>query len=243
MLTDLLQHYDFTEREAKVYIAGLSLGSAPGSTIARHAGEKRVTVYAILKELIKRGIFTSIVRDEITYFSPISPEQLAHIYEEKYTTLKERLPELSAIMETVGNKPKMRYYEGVEGIKHLYNELLETSQPIFAFLSDDGDIDSKLQHYLNNEFIPKRIKKQIPASVIASEKTSGEYQQATKEKYTTIKTVKEDILAFEGEIVLYGESSILCALYSTKEMIGYSLQSKQLYKTLKSVFDFIWNRI
>jgi sugar-specific transcriptional regulator TrmB len=88
MLTDLLQHYDFTEREAKVYLAGLSLGSAPWSTIARHAGEKRVTVYAILKELIKRGIFTSVVRDEITYFSPISPELLVKHYEDKYLTLK-----------------------------------------------------------------------------------------------------------------------------------------------------------
>jgi sugar-specific transcriptional regulator TrmB len=114
MLIDLLQHYDFSEKEAKVYLAGLSLGSAPGSTIARHAGEKRVTVYAILKELIKKGIFTSIVRKEITYFSPISPEQLVYIYEEKYTTLKEKLPELIAMVETIGNKPKMRYFEGEE---------------------------------------------------------------------------------------------------------------------------------
>ena len=111
MLTDLLQHYDFTEREAKVYLAGLSLGSAPGSTIARHAGEKRVTVYAILKELIKRGIFTSVIRDEITYFSPISPEQLAYIYEEKYRTLKERLPELTAMADKLGNLPKVQFFE------------------------------------------------------------------------------------------------------------------------------------
>jgi hypothetical protein len=204
-------------------------------------------VYAILKELIKRGIFTSIIRDEITYFSPISPKQLAYIYEEKYTILKDKLPELTAIMETVGNKPKMRYFEGAEGIKHLYNELLETSEPIFAFLSD-GEINPKLQQYLNNEFIQRRIEKQISASVIVSQEQSTEYLQRTKvskkiQKYTTIKTVKESILAFEGEIVLYGEHSILCALYSNEEMIGYSLQSKQLYKTLKSIFDFIWERI
>ena len=247
MLTDLLQHYDFSEREAKVYLAGLSLWSAPGSTIARYSGEKRVTVYAILKELIKRGIFTSVIRDEITYFSPISPEQLAYIYEEKYKALKERLPELVAITESVGNKPKMRYFEGVEGIKHLYNELLETSEPIFAFLSD-GEIHPKLQQYLNKEFVQRRIEKQIPASVIVSKEKGSDYLQATNtskimKKYTTTKTVEEDILAFEGEIVLYGESSILCALYANEEMIGYSLQSRQLYKTLKSIFDFIWKRI
>lgn len=247
MLTDLLQQYDFTEREAKVYLAGLSLGSAPWSTIARHTGEKRVTVYAILKELIKRGIFTSVVRGEVTYFAPISPEQLAYIYEEKYRTLKEKLPELTAMMDKAGNKPKMKYFEGEEGIKHLYNELLESSSPLYAFLSD-GEINPKLQHYLNTEFVQRRIEKQISASVIVSKERSDEYLQTTKvsktmKKYTTIKTVEETLLAFEGEIVLYGENSILCALYSNEEMVGYSLQSKQLYRTLKSIFDFIWKRI
>jgi sugar-specific transcriptional regulator TrmB len=37
MLTELLQQYNFSEREAKVYLTTLSLGSAPGSTIARYA--------------------------------------------------------------------------------------------------------------------------------------------------------------------------------------------------------------
>jgi sugar-specific transcriptional regulator TrmB len=49
-----LQQYGFTEKEAKVYLACLQLGSAPGSTIARYASEKRVTVYTILKELVKK---------------------------------------------------------------------------------------------------------------------------------------------------------------------------------------------
>ena len=83
-----------------------------------------MTVYAILKELIKRGIFTSVIRDEITYFSPISPEQLTYIYEEKYKTLKERLPELTAIMETIGNKPKVEFYEGIEGVEHVYKQVI-----------------------------------------------------------------------------------------------------------------------
>ncbi|MDR0860572.1 MAG: helix-turn-helix domain-containing protein [Candidatus Peribacteria bacterium] len=143
MLIDLLQHYDFSEKEAKVYLAGLSLGSAPGSTIARHAGEKRVTVYAILKELIKRGIFTSVVKEEITYFSPISPEQLAYIYEEKYKTLKEKVPELMAIVDKFGNLPKVQFFEGVEGLKRMYDDQLSATNGLKAFMGD---------HELNSKF-------------------------------------------------------------------------------------------
>ncbi len=53
-MIDILQHYGFTEKEAKVYLAVFTLGSAPGSTVARHAGENRVTVYTILRDLGKR---------------------------------------------------------------------------------------------------------------------------------------------------------------------------------------------
>lgn len=53
-MIEILQKYGFSEKEAKVYLASLQLGSAPWSTIARHAGEKRVTVYSLLKELGKK---------------------------------------------------------------------------------------------------------------------------------------------------------------------------------------------
>lgn len=244
MLTEVLQQYNFSEREAKVYLAALSLGSAPGSTIARYAWEKRVTTYAILKELIKKGIFTSVMRDDITYFSPISPELLVNIYEDKYRTLKEKLPELMAITGTIGKKPKMRYFEGVDGIKTLYNSILEKSDPLFAFLSD-GEINPKLQDYLNKEFVEKRRVKNIKASVIVSGKEKNEeYLKITKkDKLTATKIVEENVLALEGEVILYWENCIACALYSNEEMIGYSIQSDQLYKSLKSMFDFIWKRI
>lgn len=49
-----LQQYGLSEKEAKVYLTTLQLGSAPGSSIARNAGENRATVYTLLKELQKR---------------------------------------------------------------------------------------------------------------------------------------------------------------------------------------------
>ncbi len=94
MLIETLQQYGLSEKEAKVYMAGLALGSAPWSTIARHAAENRVTVYSILKELVKKWIFTTLTRQWIAYFSPISPEILVRNIEDKYNSIKEKLPEL-----------------------------------------------------------------------------------------------------------------------------------------------------
>lgn len=53
-LTTILQENGFTAKEAKIYLAALELGNAPASSIARHCGENRVTVYTILKDLCKQ---------------------------------------------------------------------------------------------------------------------------------------------------------------------------------------------
>ncbi len=53
-LIDLLIKNNFSEKEAKVYLACLELKIANASTIARYSKEKRSTVYSILKELKKK---------------------------------------------------------------------------------------------------------------------------------------------------------------------------------------------
>ena len=59
MNTDLLitlQNYGFSEKEAKVYLTTLELGSSPASSIARRSEINRATVYTLLEELKKRGM-------------------------------------------------------------------------------------------------------------------------------------------------------------------------------------------
>jgi len=54
LLLSTLQNYGLSEKEAKIYLSAVELGPTLASTIARHAGEKRVTTYSILKELTKK---------------------------------------------------------------------------------------------------------------------------------------------------------------------------------------------
>ena len=50
-LVSTLQAYGFSDKEAKIYLVALELGSSPASAIARNSGIKRVTAYTILKDL------------------------------------------------------------------------------------------------------------------------------------------------------------------------------------------------
>jgi len=57
---------------------------------------------------------TEVTRDEVKYYSAISPDILFKKREEKYEKIKSGLPELLAITNKFGNRPRTQFFEGLE---------------------------------------------------------------------------------------------------------------------------------
>ncbi len=239
-MIEILQQYGFTEKEAKIYLAWLELGSAPASSIARQANEIRSTVYSILKEFKKQGIVQEIKRKEISYFSVISPEMLLRKLEDKYTTFKEKLPELMVLADKLGNKPRVQFFEWLEGLKTMYNDLLSSQEEILSFLWVEV-IDSRLEQYLYEDFMPSRIEKNIHAKVILSSSTKNSiYARVDKKAKKQSKVINDSGFELQWEINIYWPDMISIALFDKDEMSWIIITSKKLYTTLKNIFTLLW---
>ena len=193
-----LQEYGLSEKEAKVYLTILELGTNIASTIARRSEIKRVTVYTILDDLKKKWIVNEITKDDIKYYSVISPDILLRQLEQKYESFKNKVPELLAVSEKFANKPKIQFFEWISWLKNLYNELLVHKDPLFAFLSDD-DIVPELQQYLNTKFLKQRKEMGIHSSVIVRDTESNkQYLESTKkDKLTEVRLVDNALACIE----------------------------------------------
>jgi sugar-specific transcriptional regulator TrmB len=65
----------------------------------------------------------------------ISPDILLKQLEQKYESFKDKVPELLALAEKFGSKPRVQFFEGLEGVKKMYNDLLtSTKESICSFL-------------------------------------------------------------------------------------------------------------
>ena len=115
MDTDLritLQNYGLSEKEARIYLTVLELGTSIASTIARRAEINRISTYTLLEDLTRDGIVNETSKAGVKYYSVISPDILLKHAEQKYENFKDKVPELLALAEKFGHdKTKIQYFE------------------------------------------------------------------------------------------------------------------------------------
>ncbi len=112
------------ENEARVYLASISLGPTTILKIAKKSELKRTTVYSLVEELKKKGLMRIDLNGLKQLYSPEDPKKLDLILKEKEKKFSEVLPEFEALYKYKDSGSNIRYYEGFESIKGIYNMLV-----------------------------------------------------------------------------------------------------------------------
>jgi hypothetical protein len=151
------------------------------------------------------------------------------------------VPELLAMAEKFGNKIKVQFFEWLEGIVKMYNDMLGSlNEPIHSFLWLQ-DMQPTLKKRLFEWFVAQRVKLKIPAKVIVSNNEENKnYKALDKKILKETHVVTSDIFSLCGEINIYWEDKVMIAMFNDKEMSGIIIHSKSMHDSLKSIFNFIW---
>ena len=193
MLEKVLKEYWFTQKQAKIYLVCLELGNAPASSIARRLWENRVTVYSALRDMCKRWIAFELIKNEIRYYTVLSPGELVIAEKKKYEKINSILPELMALsMAGQPNRPKVFYYEWFDWIKEFYEDQL-TSKTTKCWFFWGKDTPKILQKYWIEEFAKKRAEKKVMSKRIISEWVYSQNFVNTDEKLLRESIVIKDL--------------------------------------------------
>lgn len=242
-INQTLKEFWLSDNQIEVYLVLLKLNSAPASSIARNTSIKRASIYPIIESLIDQWLVAQHLSWESKYFSAIHPEELQRQEETKLEKLKEKIPELVAMMWSFNNKPKLTYFEGTEGLKKLYKETLTSKEPIRAFLWTIV-LDAEMKNFLNNDYLPARIKAGLRAHVLIPEskqlaKDYSAHPDTTKNQkkmLTHTKVIKAWNFMLSNEIDLFDGNKVAVVLYNEWELSGFIIQSKSLHDSLLSIF-------
>jgi len=168
-----------------------------------------------------------------------SDNGLCGITEERKNAIDRLIPQLLSIANAIDNKPKIIFYEGIEGIKDVYRDTLKyPNQEILGWVSEEAV--SLLGKEFGSYYISKRIEKKIWLKAIGSN-TSGLqiFKDRDLKELRKIKLVDAQKYPIKVEINLYGSNKI--GIMAFKEKIGLIIESPKIYETLKSVFEMYWD--
>lgn len=137
-------------KEAEIYLAVLHLGKATIADIARKSQVKRMTVYQYIDRLVHKNLLYKTAQGKRVFYVAENPEKILKILENRKKHFEKMLPDLKSIFAQSSHKPQVRFYEGIEGLRAIYDEMTKTSQIVYGAFSQD-----KYEQIFNQKDIEK----------------------------------------------------------------------------------------
>lgn len=240
MLESILKNIGLSDKEARVYLAALELGEESVQRIAKKAKVNRPTAYNMIRALMKRGLMSTIEKGKKQYFSAESPERLMNLIkakEEEHKLLErsvlEALPELKAAFNKAGEKPRIRYFEGKEGLKEIQMDIVN-DQPteLLEIYSEDEVRSVFTAEELKQQ--RERLGSNIRLLNIYN-RVAGPFDPAEMDSRIDKRWVNAKHYPFTSDIGVYGNKVFIASLRG--KLQGVIIDNKEIAKSFRSIFE------
>jgi len=247
MISSELQKIGLSEKEARVYLATLELGPKSAQEISRHTGINRATCYTILESLIDLGFISQIEGDRGKIFSAEDPSNILNLLESQEKAIKKRkkeistfVPDLMALYNKAGSKPRVRYLEGVNGIREIQKMIIESKTKMireitcldWAFKNFDPlDFDDYRKEIFHNQKIKVR-------GIIITKNHTLDYLPKDYDKLEEVRMVPPEKFEIPGEIAIC--DSFACIISHEGKPTEIIIEHEPMVKMMTTWFDLAW---
>lgn len=238
-LISTLKLAGLNETEAKIYLANLELGPSSAWNIYLKTKIKRPTCYAVLDNLVADGIATKTNDGNRNIFTVIDPEKLLMSLEVKKNEFFKSLPLFDALKSESKEKPKIRVYEGIEGVFQAY--MLGLDQPegseilVFGSTKIWAKYNSLIKVYL-----AERVTKNINIRALyTNSKDKHLYLKMDREELRETKFLPRDYYDPKVETQVFGGTVIYIA-HSEKEPFATVIEDESIAFDVRQRFEILW---
>jgi len=236
-LQKVLEQFGLNKKQAKIYLAVLELGSATVNNISRKSDLARSSCYDLLDSLIKKGIANSFSKKGVKYFSVDDPQKIFKLAQEKAEVLQGVLPQLNALYASAKEKPAVRFYQGIEGMKNIFREILKDNNPeVLSFGSADDLLKTMGDYHL--EFVKKRVKaKMLARTILRKTKMAQQRKELGQKELRQVRFISQDF-NYQGTMTIFGNK---IAFFSfIKDHVAVLIESKEIANIQKAMFEYVW---
>lgn len=252
-----LRSVGLPEKAALVYAAVLEAGVAFPSKISETTKLNRSTVYKVLSDLRVKGLVTEIERGKKICYQIEDPSRLQGFAkkqiasaEERYEHAQKILPELQGLFSLLPNKPRVRFFEGVEGVLAIYEEHVSEAEP-YEMLSYSNV--EELMKILPPKFVIEYVKRKkkigittralFPQSPFSKKYNKEVYAEAPKNVLIHSRFISSEMFPFKADITMYGKDSVSIVNFHENILIGVIIEDPTIAGMMRMGFELAWKGI
>ncbi|MEI6144344.1 MAG: helix-turn-helix domain-containing protein [Candidatus Berkelbacteria bacterium] len=240
-----LQQFGLSAKEAAVYLALLELGSASVSEVAQKAKINRTTAYDILEYLITYGLVSRVGDKKTKHYAAENPELLISYLEkkskeftEKAESAKNILPELKGMYNLTPRQPKVKYFEGDEGIIAMYEDSLRAKTGILSWLDIKVTLDFSADYFPG--YYKRRTAKGVHIKAIVNDDPiARDYIERDDQELREIRVVPKEMMMNTPECYIYDDK---VSFMSVRERFGVMIESKDIADAQRKLYELAWEK-
>ena len=242
MIEQILTANGFSRKEAIVYLAILEAGEITVSHIANKTHLKRTSVYDILESLKEKGVVSITKRKGVQQVSALSPRNLVGQFLQAATMAEQALPQLMELAYSSPLKPRMRFYEGMDGLREILRDMSFSKGQTLGF-TDYAQMPMELFTFIRKEVVPERRKRKNFILLIVPRNERNIHVQTEDDlHFGEHRFVEYPEEKHHIEVLIYDLTKVAFSSFKDGELFGVVIDSVAVYETLQNLFWLIWNQ-
>lgn len=238
-----LRRLDLSDNEQSVYLSLLSSGATTARVLSSRTSITRPSVYDQLKTLRELNLVVELEVENKTHFAAADIKHLNALLEDKIDRLEqsrnfleEALPSLRNSLETVD--PKIRFFEGEEGVKQLLKDIMWHSDTTIQVFWPSGTMNKLFDRKFLEWFDGRRAKRQLIVQSLwphATHKSDMDLFKTldsdSQKKMSNCTTLKMTYIIYDNKVAF---------ISSSVEAFGYIVESNEFSTLQRMQFAMLW---
>lgn len=244
MNEELLTNLGLNQTQAKAYLALVRHGSLTPPELAKKTGETRTNAYTVLDRLVELGLAKKDdSKKKLVYRveNPVALEKLVKQHRDealkREKLVKDSMPALLNFFYTYSEQPGVRFFQGKDGLKEIFNDQIRTGKEV-TFIRSTKDRDIYGHDYMR-ELRGKFAKLGIKRKTFSPDSSSipKDWKQTDKPRLLERTFIPADDYTASVEWVKYANK--LAIISYGEEVMGIIIESPQIAEAFEQILNML----
>ena len=229
------------ETEVRFYLAALELGRAPMRDIARKAGISRTNAYDVFSRLLKQRLVNEIPQssDRSMLIVAESPARVLEIVDERRKELEAVMPELMSLHNRTPEKPKVRYFQGADGIKAVLDQTITCRSKTLLGILSMSDLYEVPGRAWMDDHVRRRIEAGVTLRVLRS--ATRDLHKLWPDSPADLRVLRYAPENFSFSMTTYIYDDTVALISSRREHFAMTIESAELAAMQTGLFETLWS--